>query len=529
MNRGADLLIQTLAEAGVKYLFSLSGNHILSIYDAAIGSDLEIIHTRHEAATVHMADAWGRLTEQPGVALVTGGPGHANALSALYVALMAESPLVLLSGHAPLNLLGQGAFQEVDQVGMAQPVVKAAWLVEDPNRLGEDLARAFAIATAGRPGPVHLSLPTDVLEAEVTGVIDHPLRDAESVDAGLSAEQSSQILRHLSEAQRPLVLAGPAMARPQRWAEVARLSEATGIPALPMQSPRGVNDPWIHLAARKLSEADVVLLLGRKLDFSLKFGGAPFNPACRFIQIEAEAAQLRPHKTSLSFQTDPLLATQQLITAAKSQSWADTAWQTEVMTARETVPAEWATLRQSSRQPLHPLRVCEALQPYFDRGAILVSDGGEFGQWVQAGIEAETRLINGPSGSIGSSLPLALGAKAAHPDRVVFALMGDGTFGFHAMELDTALRYGLPVIVIVGNDARWNAEHQLQVRHYGPERTIGCDLLPTRYDELAQALGGHGELVQDAADLAPTIERAVASGLPACLNISINGVGAPVL
>jgi acetolactate synthase-1/2/3 large subunit len=161
------------------------------------------------------------------------------------------------------------------------------------------------------------------------------------------------------------------------------------------------------------------------------------------------------------------------------------------------------------------------------RDGVLVMDGGEFGQWAQAGLEAETRLINGLSGSIGSALPLALAAKVVHPDRPVVAVLGDGTFGFHAMEMDTAIRHRLPIVAVVGNDARWNAEHQLQIQHYGRERTVACELLPTRYDRVVEALGGHGELVERPEDLGPALTRAVASGKPACVNVMIDGVAAP--
>jgi acetolactate synthase-1/2/3 large subunit len=165
--RGADLVVAALAAAGIRHLFSLSGNQILSVYDATIGRDIRIIHTRHEAAAVHMADAWGRLREEPGVALVTAGPGHMNALSALYGALMAESPVVLLSGHAPAGQAGRGAFQEMDQAGAAAPVTKASWVAKDASRLGEDIALALELALHSRPGPVHVSLPGDLLDTKV--------------------------------------------------------------------------------------------------------------------------------------------------------------------------------------------------------------------------------------------------------------------------------------------------------------------------------------------------------------------------
>src|SRR5262245_43012017 len=280
---GAQRLVHALVGAGVHHLFSRSGNQILSAYDATIEQPISILHTRHEAGAVHMADAWGRLTERPGVALVTAGPGHLNAVSALYGALMAESPLVLLSGHAPLGQIGRGAFQEVDQVATAAPVTKAAWLARDAARLGDDIARALDIAVTGRPGPVHVSLPNDLLDARGTPTaVQPPVPRATAVDD----RELSAMLDVLARAARPLMLVGPAMARPRRRAAVDRFGALTGIPALPVESPRGVNDPWLHGAASVLAEADVVLLVGKRLDFALRFGEAPaFAPGAQFLQI----------------------------------------------------------------------------------------------------------------------------------------------------------------------------------------------------------------------------------------------------
>ena len=525
---GAIQVVESLVAAGVKHLFTLSGNQILPIFDAAIGRDIRLIHTRHEAAAVHMADGWGRLKEEPGVALLTAGPGHCNSPTALYVAKMAESPLLMLSGHSPVAQIGRGAFQEIDQVAVVEPVTKAAWLVEDPTRLRSDVALALSIARSGRPGPVHLSLPVDVLESAL------PDEHAPAVPVRASADlpddiPSSEILDLLSSARRPLILTGPAMARPLGWAAVERLSRATGAPALSMESPRGVDDPALRAAANCLAQADVVLLAGKKLDFSLRYGQPPFFPeGCRFVQLDADEEELRVDKgVALAVHADPASALCSLSEAARSQSRPQTEWQNRVAEARITSPPEWQSSRMSSAKPIHPLRVCEALQPFLDKGAVLVSDGGEFGQWCQAGLDSEIRLINGPSGAIGSALPMGVAARLAHPDRTVFVVLGDGTLGYHAMELDTALRYDLPIVVLVGNDARWNAEHQLQVRNYGPERTIGCDLLPSRYDRVAEALGGHGELVQQPDDLHDALHRAVASGLPACVNIEIESLAAP--
>ena len=534
---GAELLIEALISAGIKHIFSLSGNQILSLYDACIGRDINLIHTRHEAAAVHMADGWGRLTEEPGVALLTAGPGHCNAISALYGALMSESPVVLLSGHAPHAQIGAGAFQEIDQVATAKPVTKAAWLAEDPSRLDETIADALSLACEGRPGPVHVSLPADILEATVSSCSPQCTDTDTTSTAMPPTSDLDDILRQLTQAERPLILVGPAMGRPMRWAEVERLSKAIGIPALPMESPRGVNDPWLHYATNCLGKADVVLLAGKKLDFSLRFGQPPFfSEECRFIQVDADASQLRPENPAvLPIHAEPAHFLRGLTAAAQSLERSHTAeqdqrratWQAEVAAARKATPSEWGELHRSADQPIHPLRVCEALQPFLDDGGIFVSDGGEFGQWVQAGLEGEPRLINGPAGSIGSAIPMGLAAKLAHPGRAVFTFLGDGTFGYHAMEFDTALRYNLPILVIIGNDARWNAEHQLQIQNYGKERTIGCELLLSRYDKMIEGLGGYGEFVQHPDDLTPAVERALGSGLPACINVAIEAAAAP--
>ena len=527
---GAELLVETLQAAGVQYLFTLSGNQILSIYDATIGRDIELIHTRHEAAAIHMADGWGRLTEQPGVALVTAGPGHCNSLSALYVALMSESPLVLLSGHCPRAEMGRGAFQEIDQVATAKPVTKAAWLVEEADRVGEETATALRLAREGRPGPVHLSLPVDVLEATTSATLKIPLAaDENRQGRRLDQERIQELLNLLAEAKHPLILAGPAMMRPLRWKDVERLSEATGVPCLPMESPRGMNDPWLHGATNCVSRADTVLLVARKLDFTLGFGRPPFfSEKCRFLQIDADEEQLRENERIVwKIREDPSLVVRHLTRSAQQRRGQPGSWKEEVLASRNATPLEWDKLRHSTQQPIHPLRVCQALQTFLDDGAVLVSDGGEFGQWMQSGLEAEIRLINGPGGAIGNCLSMGLAAKLVHPDRHILVLSGDGAFGFHALELDTALRHHLPVVAIVGNDARWNAEQQLQIQNYGADRVVGCDLLASRYDKVAQALGGYGEFVVRPDQLTPALERAVRSGSPACVNIAIEGAKAP--
>lgn len=527
--RGADRLVDAMVTAGVSHLFTLSGNQILSVYDAAIGRGVRLIHTRHEARAVHMADGWARVTETPGVALVTAGPGHLNAISALYTALMSESPVVLLSGHAPRSQRGRGAFQEIDQVAAARPVTKAAWVVDEPGAVGEALTEALAIASAWPPGPVHLSLPGDVLE----GRAPDGARGAGGAAAGRAAAVDrpadavvDEILDVLAAAARPLIVVGPAMGRGARWAAVQALARATGVPALLMESPRGVNDPALRRAAALLPRADALLLLGKRLDFSLRFGDPPAVAAgARIVHVDTRPP-LAKERVAIHVAAEPAVVAAALAARAGARRWAAGDWAREVEEARASMPAEWQAIRQAARAPLHALVIAAALEPAVASG-VLVCDGGEFGQWIQAAVTAPVRLINGPSGSIGSAIPMALGARLARPGVPVVAAVGDGTFGFHALELDTAVRHDIPVVVVVGNDARWNAEHQLQLQQYGRERAVACELAPTRYDRVAEALGAHGEHVERAGDLAAALDRALRSGRPACVDVVIDGVAAP--
>jgi len=504
VRRGADLVAQALARAGARHLFALSGNHVMPVFDAALDARLPILHVRHEAATVHMADAWGRLTGEPGVALVTGGPGHANAVGALYTALAADSPMVLLSGHAPSHELGKGAFQEMAQGEMAAPAAKASWTVRSADSLGVDLAHAFRTARSGRPGPVHLSLPVDFLEAKLEAELP-PLEQF------LPEEHPPQDLREaleaLAKAKSPLLIAGPALAHARGRARLAEFERSSGVPAFVMESPRGVNDPSLGLLAEALKRADAVVLAGKPRDFTLRFGAA-FAPACRAVEI--------------GYDLD-------LLSLAKELRGNKSGWRDEVRAMLAYRPAAWASVRSAPGGPVHPIELAREVQKLLDAPeSVLVADGGEFGQWSQAALQAPHRVINGPAGSIGAALPFAAAAQLALPESRVVAMLGDGTFGFHCAEIDTAVRHELAYLAVVGNDACWNAEHQIQKRSYGPERAYGCELRPTRYDQVAAGFGAHAEHVERPAELAGALARAAGARRVACVNAMIERLPAPI-
>lgn len=530
--RGADLVARTLAEAGVRTVFSLSGNQIMPIYDACIDADIRLIHTRHEAAAVYMADAWAQVTGEVGVALVTAAPGFANALSPLFSARAAESPVVLLSGDSGLGQDGMGAFQELAQADISAPLTKASFRAQSTDGLGHDVAEAIRTARSGRPGPVHLALPFDLLNAETAeGMV--PARPAAEADVSpVGGDAVEAVAAALRGAERPMIITGPALNRSRAGKLLDLLADAADAPVVAMESPRGLNDPSLGAFAEVLARADTIVSIGKRIDFTLGFARPPSVASeCRFLVVDAESDALeRARRTlgtrlALAHRADPVAAVQGLVKGLVGAPRQRSGWRKEVADAiayRETGLTAVA-------EKIPSWVLCEAVQQALD-GAddpILVVDGGEFGQWGQAFATARTRIINGPSGAIGGGVCYAIAAKLARPEATVIAMMGDGTAGFHFSELDTAVRVGAGIVAVIGNDARWNAEHLIQLRDYGAQRLIGCELNQTRYDRAAAGFGCHGEHVCEEAEILPALERAIASGNPACVNVEIEGYGAP--
>ena len=535
---GAELLVDTLVQAGVRRIFSLSGNQIMPVYDACIDAGLSIVHVRHESAAVHMADARAQITGESGVALVTAGPGFGNALSALFSARHSESPVLLLSGDSPVGADGNGAFQELEQVDITHPLVKTARRPGRVDQLGHDTAAAITCARSGRPGPVHVALPFDVLNATVGGACRVEATEFERRPRALSSPIADEVVRRIARAKRPIVLTGPCMNRSREGVRIAALETALHVPVVPMESPRGLRDPALGLFSDMLAASDLVVVLGKAIDFAVGFVRPPaVDATAELIVIDPDdgmidrAYRLAGERIAMSACADSDLAADAIIAAASAMTAARPgpsghSWRAEVAAAiaERTVAAETGAR-------FHPRDLCEAVQRVLDAAAepVLVCDGGEFGQWAQALCTAPTRVINGLSGAIGGGLCHALAAKLARPQATVIAMMGDGTAGFHFTELDTAVREGTAFVSVIGNDFRWNAEHQIQIRDYGPDRLIGCELASSaRYDLAAAGFGCHGEHVTDPADLDAALARALASGRPACVNVEIDSVAAPV-
>jgi acetolactate synthase I/II/III large subunit len=537
--RGADIVAKSLERLGCERIFTLSGNHIMSIFDAALETKIQLVHVRHEAAAVHMADGWGRITGQPGVAMVTGGPGHVNALGALFAAQAAESPMVLLSGHAATWELGRGGFQEIRQADMAKPVTKASWTAKSAATLGNDIGEAFRLAQEGRPGPVHVSLPSDLLDETV-----EPYHVNWSEDRGLSegpgiaTEIADGILEAIASSERPIIFAPPSLSSVEGRALLKEIELATNTPAVILESPRGAADASLGAFSDLVRMVDLVVLLGKALDFTTKWASPPYyRPDVRLVAIDPEAAMVgramneAGTRLLIGCVADTKVAARTLLARASSTSRRSPDWLRQARAALDDRPAEWASVVSSTEGRLHPAEVLRVLRSYIDRDedTILISDGGEIGQWAQSMLPSRRRMVNGVSGAIGSSLSLALAARYAEPRAPIFAVLGDGSLGFHLAEFETAVRCRLPFVAVVGNDGCWNAESQIQLRSYGPNRVHNMDLSPARYDRIVEALGGHGEHVGRAADLPGAIERALASGKPALINVMTESIAAPTI
>ena len=357
-------------------------------------------------------------------------------------------------------------------------------------------------------------------------------------EPALSDAVADATLAAIASAARPIIFAGPQLSNVSGRALLARLEAATQAPAVILESPRGIADATLGAFSDLVRRADLIVLVGKALDFTTRWlSGSSFDPAVRLISIDPEAALVEraakemDGRLILGSIADVRGAAETLIRRAATMKARDGGWLRQARAALDNRPAAWTSIVSQTPGRLHPAQVFRALRPYVERDpdTVLICDGGEFAQWGQSMLPVRRRMINGVAGSIGGSLSFANAARLAEPNAPVFVVLGDGTIGFHLSEFETAVRRKLPFVAVLGNDALWNAESQIQLREYGRERMHGCDLTPARYDLAVAALGGHGEYVERAEDLGGAIERSLASGKPACINVMIESIAAPVI
>ena len=538
---GSHLICRALKLEGVRNIFALAGDHILPVLDVMADQDFQIYDTRHEQAAVHMADAWSRVTEQPGVCMYTT-PGFANAIPGLTNAMHTEGPVISIAGCADMHDLGRGAQQEIDQVGMAEPMCKGSFMVHDARRIPEFIARAMRLAFSGRRGPVHLTIPIDVQEQSVEeDAVVFTASDGYCSAPVLTApELVRKAISLLRAAQKPLIVAGSAAGYTLSGEAMQRFAEVTRLPILTEEQARGLigdDHPYafgyfergLNRAAAKVRDADVVVLLGRKQDFTIGFCRPPHVAAgAKIIQIDPSPLEIgRNRGVAVGIIGDVSSVLEQMTKEAANYQWKDLPWLEDLRAAR-SAQAKWAENLARPGTPMHALFVHKTLKSILRPDDCLVFDGGDFCHFGRSFLPAlkPKRWFNVSSlGMLGSSLPTALAAKVAYPNSRVFMLSGDGAFGFNAMEFDTAVRHKLNIVAILGNDSAWGIDRQIQLGLYG--RSVATDLLQTRYDQMVQGLGGYGEFVERPEDLGPALERALGCAKPALLNVAVERAISP--
>jgi acetolactate synthase-1/2/3 large subunit len=539
---GSHLIGKALNLEGVRNIFTLAGDHILPVLDVMADMEFRFIDTRHEQAAVHMADAWGRITGQPGVSMYTT-PGFANALPGLAHALHSESPVISISGSADLAELGRGAMQEIDQIGAATPFTKGAWLVHEARRIPEYIARAVRTAFSGRRGPVHLTIPIDVQEQEVAEAEVAFYQPGEYRAEGRTfadAKLIQQAIQLLHQAQRPFIIAAGPTGYAASGEVLQRFIELTHLPLFTEDLARGMVaddhplcfgffERGLNRAARQLREADVVVLLGRKQDYSIGYTHPPAVAAeARIIQVDPALAEIgRNRGVAVGIVGDIQAVLEQMTQEAARMVWKPLPWLKQLQADRED-QAAWLEGLSKPETPMHAMYVHKTLARFLRPDDCLVFDGGDFCHFGRAFLPARQvrRWWYVPTlGMLGSALPTALAAQLARTDARVIMLTGDGAFGFNAMEFDTAVRHDLPVVAVLGNDAAWGIDRQIQLGLYG--RPVATDLHQSRYDQVVEGLGGHGEYVERPEDLAPALERAFAAKKPALVNVAVQRAISP--
>jgi acetolactate synthase I/II/III large subunit len=522
---GGRLAARALRSRGVSKLFTLSGGHLFSLYDGCRLEGIDVVDTRHEQAATWAAEGWAKATREPGVAALTAGPGVTNGTSAIAGASFNGSPLVVLGGRAPEMRWGSGSLQEIDHVPLVASITKSAETVKDAAGIPAATAAAIDRAAELPTGPTFLDYPLDVVFMEAAGEAP-PAPEPRTPEAAPAADE---LAAALAGAERPVIMAGTGLYWARGESELRALAEALGIPVFLNGMGRGclpADHELFFSRARgaALKGADVALVVGVPLDFRLGFGGS-FGEETRIISLDSAPTRLQsarePERALVGDIAATLAAVRELAEGEGASPDRGARWVADLReTEKEKRAGEEADLGDE-RAPLHPMRVYKELAGVLDRNAIVIGDGGDFVSYAGRVIdtyEPGCWMDPGPYGCLGAGPGQAIGAKLAHPERQVVLLLGDGAFGFSGLEFDTMVRHNLPVVGVIGNNGIWALEKHPMEFLYG--YSIAAELRPaTRYDEVVSALGGHGELVHNPAELGPALDRALASGKPALVNV----------
>jgi len=535
---GGALLARTLREQGVTTVFALPGGHTLPFLDACLDQEIRVIDTRHEGAAVLAAEGWALATGDTGVATVTAGPGFANGLIGLFDAGAWSVPLVMLSGRTGRSRQGRGAVMDIDQRAIAAPLAKWAATCSDAGRVPRYVAEALHRARNGCPGAVYLEVdadamyrpaaPLDITPPGFAPTRSRPSGGTDDIGAAVAA---------LTTADRPVIVAGSGAFWSGAGAAIANFAERAQIPVITASAARGIvpdSHPWclgslVH-GGLAIPSADCVLVLGSAFNANVMYGGAPlFGTDQTMIQVDIAAERVGGNRAADVVVIGDIESVMRDLAGA----WGTTppgrdAWLTHARSLAAASVGFWdRQVDEHTGDVIHAgavaREVAALVRERFRGEATLVADGGDALAWALAYFDAELpgRLLSTTTalGTLGVGLPFALAAQVARPGERVFLFTGDGSFGLTAMEVDTAVRHGLPIIVIVSNNASWGDVQHEQDEAFGPGRHVASSLAGARYDRLAEALGGHGERVERLEELRPALERSIDSGVCSVIDV----------
>jgi len=530
---GGKLAARALKEAGVECIFTLSGGHIMPLYDGCKEQGIRIIDVRHEQAAVHAADAWARCNPgKIGVAAITAGPGVTDGVTGIANAWRANSPILVFGGQGPFENLRRGSLQEMDHIGVVKPITKYADAIYQTHRIPEYIELAIRHAVSGIPGPAYLEIPMDIFMGQVE---DDQVRipRIKTTPPRLSPDRDAvrEALEVLRASERPMLMAGTSV----KWSNAAeamgRFIAETHIPSYTNGMGRGTvkhDSPEFLSRSRRdaLKQIDTIVLAGTLLDFRMRFGQTIPEDA-KIIQLDMDATLIGQNRQADVGLVGNLACTFEMLVEEMKNTgvhldWSG--WRDQLREIEDEAEAKVQQALDSDEVPIDPQRMCREVRDWLETlgETIVIGDGGDIVATAAKIIPVRREgawMDPGPLGTLGVGAPFALAAQASNPDKRVVIVYGDGSFGLNGFEFDTAVRFGLPIIGVLGNDAAWGQMMRPQGAIYGMfDSTL---LSYTRYDKVVEALGGHGELVERPEDLRPALERAAASGKPALVNVII--------
>ena len=521
---GSEILARALVAQGADTLFFLMGGPMLETESALIRLGVRAIDTHHEQAASYMAHAWGRLKQRPGVCMGCSGPGATNLVTGVANAWADAAPLVAIGGSSPNINQDMDAFQEIDQVGVFRPITKWAQRILDARRIPELVATAFRQATTGKPGPVYLDLPGDVLGQPVEeSRLTWPARNKPAPRSLGDPGAVKEAIALLARSSRPLIIGGSGVWWSDASAAFQQFVEATGIPFYTTPISRGTvpedhDLAFLNARVKAFAEADVVLAIGTRFNYVIQFGREPrFAADLKVIHVDINPTELGHNRPAdVPIAGDARAVLEQLIAEARGKidPRRYAAWTGRLRVLDAEKQAESDKTMATDQVPIHPLRLCKEVREFLRRDAILVVDGQEILNYGRQSIPTYVpghRLNSGPFGCMGVGLPFGIGAKVAKPDTQVVVLHGDGSYGINAMEIDTAVRHRVPVLAVISNNGGWTGDPEGNK----PGRNLGH----LRYDRMAEAFGAHAEYVDKPHEIRPALERAAASGKPAVVNV----------